>query len=98
VCYANPEFCKVFNKDVSELSAKKMYIYQLMSKASVVEYWEAFSVHAFENTTQNYFLPMTLTVDGKEARYSCCFTIRRDVFDLPSVVIGQFLPIPPEIA
>jgi hypothetical protein len=54
-------------------------------------------VHAFENTTQNFFMPSTVTVGDKQVACSCCFTIRRDVFDLPSVVIGQFLPIPLEL-
>jgi hypothetical protein len=39
----------------------------------------------------------TVTVGDKQVACSCCFTIRRDVFDLPSVVIGQFLPIPLEL-
>jgi hypothetical protein len=63
----------------------------------VIAYWENFSVHAFENTTQNFFMPSTVTVGDKQVACSCCFTIRRDVFDLPSVVIGQFLPIPLEL-
>lgn len=68
----------------------------------VITYWENFSVHAFENTTQNFFQPTKLSLanrgGGEQGHVACsaCFTIRRDVFDLPSVVIGQFLPIPAE--
>lgn len=89
---------------------------------SVVSYWEGFSTHAFENTTQNFFQSISLALNtGGVNPCTCCFTIRRDVsllpvnpqprflcaatdvisllvqvFDLPSVVIGQFLPIPAE--
>ncbi|WWD21442.1 hypothetical protein CI109_105927 [Kwoniella shandongensis] len=96
VCYANPEFCKMVDRTDADLLVNKKYIYELFGKPSVVSYWENFSVHAFENTTQNFFQPITLSVGAAGAQLSCtcCFTIRRDFFDLPSVVIGQFLPIP----
>jgi hypothetical protein len=45
----------------------------------VITYWENFSVHAFENTTQNFFQATTLQIGGKQTACSCCFTIRRDV-------------------
>jgi hypothetical protein len=45
----------------------------------VITYWENFSVHAFENTTQNFFQATTLQIGPKQTACSCCFTIRRDV-------------------
>ncbi|KIR26517.1 hypothetical protein I309_04677 [Cryptococcus deuterogattii LA55] len=97
VCYVNPEFCELVGKTDNELLSKKTYIYQLFDKSSVVSYWEGFSTHAFENTTQNFFQPISLALNaGGVNPCTCCFTIRRDVFDLPSVVIGQFLLIPAE--
>ncbi|ORY31039.1 hypothetical protein BCR39DRAFT_564755 [Naematelia encephala] len=111
VVYANPEFLKLASTTSNELMGNgRRYVYQLFAKHSVVEYWENFSVHAFENTTQNFFMSLGLVnPDSRQGGYaggqgenglgmdikcSCCFTIRRDVFDLPSVVIGQFLPVP----
>ncbi|WVQ83385.1 hypothetical protein IAT38_005526 [Cryptococcus sp. DSM 104549] len=96
VCYANPEFCKLVDRTDADLLGRKTYIYELFAKSSVVTYWENFSVHAFENTTQNFFQPISLVGATGLSQCTCCFTIRRDVFDLPSVVIGQFLPIPIE--
>ncbi|WVN89496.1 uncharacterized protein L203_104721 [Cryptococcus depauperatus CBS 7841] len=96
VCYASPEFCKLVKRCDLDLLGKKTYIYELFAKPSVVSYWENFSVHAFENTTQNFFQPVLLDIECKgqgDLECTCCFTIRRDVFDLPSVVIGQFLPV-----
>jgi hypothetical protein len=51
----------------------------------VVSYWEGFSVHAFENTTQHFFMRSVIMLpDQKPLSCTCCFTIRRDVFDLVS--------------
>lgn len=51
---------------------------------SVVSYWEGFSTHAFENTTQNFFQSISLALDAGEVNpCTCCFTIRRDVSLLP---------------
>jgi hypothetical protein len=45
----------------------------------IIAYWENFSLHAFENTTQNFFQPTSLTVGEGMVDCSCCYTIRRDV-------------------
>lgn len=98
VCVA-PQFCKLTGKTEDDmLRSRTMYIYQLFSKQAVIDYWENFAEHAFENTTQNFFQATTLETAKGSVPCAACFTIRRDVFDLPSVVIGQFLPIPPEAA
>ncbi|WVQ97975.1 hypothetical protein IAU59_005095 [Kwoniella sp. CBS 9459] len=97
VCYANPEFCKLVDRTEVDLLVNKTYIYELFSKPSVISYWENFSVHAFENTTQNFFQRIGFTRGPNVLNCTACCTIRRDFFDLPSVIIGQFLPIPPDI-
>jgi hypothetical protein len=68
----------------------------MFSKQGTIDYWENYSVHAFENTTQNFFQATTLETAKGSIPCAACFTIRRDVFDLPSAIIGQFLPIPAE--
>ncbi|WVQ76100.1 hypothetical protein IAR50_005740 [Cryptococcus sp. DSM 104548] len=106
ICYANPEFAGLVKRSEGELVGKGKFIYELFDKPSVVSYWENFSVHAFENTTQNFFQPISLSTSpdasssnpnnlnsSSNLGCTCCLTIRRDVFDLPSVVIGQFLPV-----
>lgn len=45
----------------------------------IITYWENFSLHAFENTTQNFFQPTSLTIGEGMVDCSCCYTIRRDV-------------------
>ena len=65
-------------------------IEQLFENQSVVEYWENFASHAFENTTQSvYSHCVLLKPNGAPVPATFCFSIRRDLFDLPSVVIGE---------
>ena len=64
---------------------------QLFESQSVIEYWENFASHAFENTTQSVFSHCVLLKPGGEPiPCTFCFSIRRDRFDMPSVVIGEF--------
>lgn len=65
---------------------------QLFENQSVVEYWENFATHAFENTTQSvYSHCILLKPSGAPVPATFCFSIRRDIFDLPSLVIGGSL-------
>jgi len=62
---------------------------QLFENQSVVEYWENFAAHAFENTTQSvYSHCVLLKPSGAPVPATFCFSIKRDLFDLPSIVIG----------
>lgn len=63
---------------------------QLFENQSVVEYWENFANHAFENTTQSvYSHCVLLKPSGTPVPCTFCFSIRRDIMDLPSLVIGK---------
>jgi len=77
-----------------ELVGRRKYIYELFENQSVVEYWENFAKHAFENTTQSvYSHCVLLKPSGAPVPCTFCFSIRRDIMDLPSLVIGQWLPL-----
>nr|GAT44635.1 transcriptional factor [Mycena chlorophos] len=94
ICLAAPEFCMLTEWTMDELVGRKKYIYELFENQSVVEYWENFASHAFENTTQSvYSHCVLLKPTGAPVPCTFCFSIRRDLFDLPSVVIGQWLPL-----
>jgi hypothetical protein len=59
-----------------------------------VEYWENFATHAFESAAQSvYSHCVLLKPDGTPVPTTFCFHIRRDLFDLPSLVIGMSLPV-----
>ncbi|TDL25900.1 hypothetical protein BD410DRAFT_895375 [Rickenella mellea] len=94
ICLVGVEFCQLTEWDKSELIDRRKYIYELFENQSVVEYWEKFALHAFENTTQSvYSHCVLLKPSGEPVPCTFCFSIRRDIFDLPSIVIGQWLPL-----
>lgn len=68
----------------------RVYIWQLFENQSVVEYWENFASHAFENSTQSvYSHCVLLKPSGDPVACAFCFTIRRNMFDLPDLIIGK---------
>jgi hypothetical protein len=94
ICLVAPEFCMLTEWGMEELVGRKKYIYELFENQSVVEYWENFATHAFENTTQSvYSHCVLLKPNGTPVPAAFCFSVRRDLFDLPSMVIGQWLPL-----
>ena len=61
-----------------------------MDNRSAVEYWEKFSTHAFDNTDKSCTYSCILkTPSQKAVPCTFCFTIKRDIFDLPSVIVGN---------
>ncbi|KIY74402.1 hypothetical protein CYLTODRAFT_416242 [Cylindrobasidium torrendii FP15055 ss-10] len=97
ICLVAPEFCMLTEWSMEDLlpaDGRKKYIYELFENQSVVEYWENFASHAFENSTQSiYSHCVLLKPNGAPVPSTFCFSIRRDLFDLPSAVIGQWLPL-----
>ncbi|KZV79210.1 hypothetical protein EXIGLDRAFT_661304 [Exidia glandulosa HHB12029] len=83
-----------WSKDELLGPGKRKFIYELFENQSAVEYWEQFASHAFENTTQSVHTHcVLLTRTGAPVLCAFCFSIRRDIFDLPNIVIGQWLPL-----
>ncbi|KAG9316248.1 hypothetical protein JVU11DRAFT_2275 [Chiua virens] len=88
ICLVAPEFCMLTEWPMEELVGKRKYIYELFENQSVVEYWENFASHAFENTTKAvYSHCVLLKPSGAPLPATFCFSIKRDIFDLPSIVI-----------
>ncbi|KAH8814748.1 transcription activator of gluconeogenesis ERT1, partial [Flagelloscypha sp. PMI_526] len=70
----------------------RKYIYELFDPTSTVEYWENFAQHAFENATHSVSSHCALLrPDGSPVLCSFCFTVRRDMFDLPSLIVGKLI-------
>ncbi|SAM01961.1 hypothetical protein [Absidia glauca] len=94
ICLAGKEFSLLTQWTKDALLGKKTYIYELMDNQSAVEYWEQFSTHAFDNTDKACIHSCILrTPQQRPVPCTFCFTIKRDIFDLPSVIVGNFLPI-----
>ncbi|KAI8378057.1 uncharacterized protein BYT42DRAFT_516473 [Radiomyces spectabilis] len=94
ICLVGKEFSLLTQWTKDMLFSKKSYIYELMDSQSAVEYWEKFGKHAFDNTDHSTMTSCILkTPQHKLVPCTFCFTIKRDIFDLPSIIIGNFLPI-----
>ncbi|KAK9333744.1 hypothetical protein V1520DRAFT_286281 [Lipomyces starkeyi] len=92
----NKEFAALVEVPVEELRDGKLAIYELLSEDSAVNYWEKYGNIAFDSGQKAVLTSCTLkSRDG--TRRSCCFsfTIRRDRYNIPSCIIGNFIPIHP---
>ncbi|GAA6004361.1 uncharacterized protein JCM10292_001444 [Rhodotorula paludigena] len=93
ICLVGTEFCLLTGWKREELVGKK-YIFELFDTASVVEYYESFAKHAFESTATSITMQcVVLGPDGRPVPCAFCFSVRRDLFSCPFLVIGSFLPV-----
>lgn len=84
ICVVGVEFSVLTGWSRDELLGQRKYIYELFENQSAVEYWEQFATHAFENTLQSVHTHcVLLTKTGVPVLCAFCFSIRRDIFDLP---------------
>ncbi|KAK5109571.1 hypothetical protein LTR62_006922 [Meristemomyces frigidus] len=78
-------------------------LHEVLEGESLVSYWEKFGAVAFDGRQKGVLTSCTLkTQEGakEEGRVKCCFsfTIRRDGHNIPSLIVGNFLPIKPKKA
>lgn len=92
----NKEFAQLVEiSDVELLKDGKLAIYELMSEESAVNFWEKYGAIAFDKGQKAVLTSCNLrTKDGRK-RKNCCFsfTIRRDRYNIPSCIVGNFIPI-----
>ncbi|KAI8880258.1 hypothetical protein K501DRAFT_225159, partial [Backusella circina FSU 941] len=90
IIHVGKEFSLLTQWSRDALLGKKTYIYELMSNPSAVEYWEKYAIHAFDNTDSAVYSSCILLSPTKRVvPCTFCFTIKRDIFDLPSVIVGN---------
>ncbi|KAI8081735.1 uncharacterized protein BX664DRAFT_268219 [Halteromyces radiatus] len=90
IALVGKEFSLLTQWSKDALLNKKTYIYELMSNSSAVEYWEQYALHAFDNTDSAVYSSCILVSPTKRVvPCTFCFTIKRDIFDLPSVIVGN---------
>ena len=65
-----------------------------MDARSVVDFWEQFAYIAMDNSAQSVVSKCNiLRPDGTAIPCAVCYTLKRDIFDIPLCVVGSFLPI-----
>ncbi|KAI8362606.1 hypothetical protein BD560DRAFT_437134 [Blakeslea trispora] len=93
----NKEFAALVNVPIENLREGRLCIYELMAEESAVNYWEKYGNIAFDPGQKAVLTSCLLRSPNPEntSVISCCFsfTIRRDKYNIPTVIVGNFLPI-----
>lgn len=93
----NKEFASLVGVTTDDLKDGKLAIYELMSEESAVNFWEKYGAIAFDKGQKAVLTSCNLRTRDGLKRKSCCFsfTIRRDRYNIPSCIVGNFIPIDP---
>lgn len=91
------DMASLLNIDVSEVLSKRTFIMELMyDDESIVDYFRLFKLVAVGNlhltiVTRCKLIKLDLELGYIE--FCSVWTVKRDLFDLPMVIVGQFLPV-----
>ncbi|ORX58934.1 hypothetical protein DM01DRAFT_1209538 [Hesseltinella vesiculosa] len=91
----NKEFATLIDVSVDDLRDGRMCIYEIMAEESTVNYWEKYGNIAFDAKQKAVLTSCLIRQQKKSTILSCCFsfTVRRDKFNIPTIIVGNFLPI-----
>ncbi|KAL1927199.1 hypothetical protein VTP01DRAFT_5162 [Rhizomucor pusillus] len=93
----NKEFASLVNVPIENLREGRLCIYELMAEESAVNYWEKYGNIAFDPGQKAVLTSCLLKSPDPDntSVISCCFsfTIRRDKYNIPTVIVGNFLPV-----
>ncbi|KAJ5175863.1 Zinc cluster transcription factor acuM [Penicillium canariense] len=92
----NNEMAQLIDVPIESLRDGKLAIHEIIVEDQLVSYWEKFGAIAFDNTQKAMLTSCTLKSPSNPAGdgIQCCFsfTIRRDNHNIPSLIVGNFLP------
>jgi hypothetical protein len=92
---SNKEFADLINMSMDDFREGKFCIYELLVEESAVNYWEKYGNIAFDPGQKAVLTSCVLRNPRKPSQgVSCCFsfTIRRDKYNIPMMIVGNFLP------
>lgn len=96
IAYVGHEFTALTGWTQEQLlSGEPTFIVELLDDKSVVEYFQLFSKIAFGDFLGATMTECTLLTpkENVKIRAGCSWTMKRDVFGIPMMIIGNFLPI-----
>lgn len=96
----NKEMAELINVPVARLRDGQIALHEILTEDSMVRYWEEFGTIAFDNAHDTLLTACTLKNPSDTSDHpilKCCFSfsIKRDEFTLPSLIVGNFLPNDP---
>lgn len=96
IAYVGKEFTILTGWTPQQLLGNRAtFIVELLDDQSVVEYFQLFSKIAFGDFLGATMTECTLITPNADIkiRAGCIWTLKRDVFGIPMMIIGNFLPI-----
>lgn len=94
IAYVSEEFTVLTGWTRQNLLDKSTFVVEIMDDKSCVEYFKLFSKLAFGDFKGATMTECTLsTPQNRGIRTACTWTLKRDVFGIPMMIIGSFLPI-----
>ncbi|KAL8759177.1 MAG: hypothetical protein Q9199_000935 [Rusavskia elegans] len=96
----NKEMAELIHVPIEQLRDGKLAIHEIIVEDHLVSYWEKFEAIAFDTSQKAMLTSCSLknpNLSSSDPEIRCCFsfTIRRDIYDIPSLIVGNFLPMEP---
>ncbi|SCV05774.1 LANO_0H14884g1_1 [Lachancea nothofagi CBS 11611] len=91
----NKEFASLVGCKVGDLRDGKLAIYEVMTEESTVSFWEKYGSVAFDKNQKAVLTHCKLCRSDGSGQTTCCFsfTIRRDRYNIPICIVGNFIPL-----
>lgn len=84
--------------NINDILSQRRFILELMyDDESILNYFKLFKSVAVGNLHSSIVTKCNLKTKSSDkcVEFCCVWTVKRDLFDLPSLMIGQFLPVLP---
>ncbi|MCJ1432893.1 hypothetical protein MMC27_002251 [Xylographa pallens] len=97
----NKEMAELIHVPIEKLRDGKLAIHEIIVEDHLVSYWEKFGAIAFDISQKAMLTSCSLKnpdLHSTDPEIPCCFsfTIRRDEHNIPSLIVGNFLPVNPK--
>ncbi|KAF1835984.1 hypothetical protein BDW02DRAFT_587711 [Decorospora gaudefroyi] len=94
----NKEMARLIHVPMSKLRDGNIALHDIIAEPSLVSYWEKFGAIAFDSTQKAILTSCSLKnpdPNSKDPEIRCCFsfTVKRDAWNIPALIVGNFLPI-----
>ncbi|KAK1907372.1 hypothetical protein P3342_005698 [Pyrenophora teres f. teres] len=94
----NKEMARLIHVPMSKLRDGNIALHEIIAEPSLVSYWEKFGAIAFDHTQKAILTSCSLknpNPNSKDPEIRCCFsfTVKRDAWNIPALIVGNFLPI-----
>ncbi|KAF2872933.1 hypothetical protein BDV95DRAFT_568351 [Massariosphaeria phaeospora] len=94
----NKEMADLIHAPMSKLRDGNIALHEIIAESSLVSYWEKFGAIAFDSSQKAILTSCSLKnpdPNSKDPEIRCCFsfTVKRDAYSIPALIVGNFIPI-----